>query len=87
MYSKGDFMVKLKISNRIPELENQYSKLEKDLSFEIISTQKILFQFECIDVCVGNYETIFVDANICKIGDECIDLRKNKYLQSIPQVY
>ena len=43
-------MVKLKISNRIPELENQYSKLEKDLSFEIISTQKILFQFECIDV-------------------------------------
>ena len=84
---EGDIVVKLEIINRVPELENQYSKLERDLFAEIISTKKILFHFEGMDVCVGNHEIIFINANICKIGDKYIDLIKNKYLQSIPQIY
>lgn len=79
-------MVKLEIKNRLLELENQYNKFERDLSFEIISTRKILFRFEGMDICISNNETIQINANYCKVGDTCIDLTKNKYLESIPQV-
>lgn len=80
-------MVKLIIKNKIPELKDQYDKIESELNMKIIPTRKILFIFENMDIMVPDNAEIIIDGFNCKIGDKNIDLRKNKFLESIPQVY
>lgn len=54
-------MVKLIIKNKIPELKDQYDKIESELNMKIISTRKILFIFENMDIMVPDNAEIIID--------------------------